>query len=76
MEGDLVRLEAIIGVPFSIAGAVTAFLVAYAGYARGSNPDKRLALRMALQTGLVALVALGVVLGAIAFFTTRMNAQN
>jgi membrane protein DedA with SNARE-associated domain len=58
MDAGLIRLLVIISAPFCFAGGLIAFLTTYAGYTRGQNPDKRLAMRMALQTALVALIVL------------------
>lgn len=67
MDEGLIRLLVIIGLPFCFAGGLIAFLTTYAGYTRGQNPDRRLAMRMALKTALVALVALIVLVVGISF---------
>jgi cation transporter-like permease len=67
MDEGLIRLFIMIGVSFCLAGSLMAFLITYEGYMRGQNPDKRLAMRMAVQTALVALIALVVLVIGIAF---------
>jgi len=67
VDEGLIRLLVIIGLPFCFAGGLIAFLTTYAGYTRGQNPDRRLAMRMALKTALVALVALIVLVVGISF---------
>jgi len=67
VDAGLIRLLVIVGLPLCFAGSLVALLTTCAGYTRGQNPDKRLAMRMALQTALVALVALIVLVIGIAF---------
>jgi len=67
MDTGLIQLLVMITVPFCFAGGLIAFLTTYSGYTRGQNPDKRLAMRMALQTALVTLVALIALVVGIAF---------
>ena len=54
--------------------AVAAFLIAYDRYLRGRNPDKKLALKIALQTALIASAVFGVVILVIVFLLPRMLA--
>jgi len=72
MDEGLIRLVVIIGIPFCFASSLTAFLITYAGYTRGQNPDKRLAFRMALQTALVALAFFAAIAVAIGFILARV----
>jgi membrane protein DedA with SNARE-associated domain len=72
MDEGLIRVVVILDIPFCFAGALTAFLITYAGYLRGHNPDKKLALRMALQTALGALVAFVVLVIGIAFVLVKI----
>jgi membrane protein DedA with SNARE-associated domain len=72
MNEGLIRLTVVIGVPFCLVGSLMAFLITYQGYTRGQNPDKRLALRMALQTALVAIVVFAAIIVAIGFVLTRV----
>jgi membrane protein DedA with SNARE-associated domain len=58
-------------IPFCFAGGLTAFLITYAGYMRGQNPDKRLAFRMAIQTALVTLAVFAVIAVAIGFILVK-----
>jgi len=66
------RLAIMIGIPFSLAGGLTAFLITYESWIRGKNPDKRLGFRIALQTALVALVVFVVISIAIGYVLTRI----
>ena len=75
MDEGLIRVVVILDIPFCFAGALTAFLITYAGYLRGHNPDKKLAFRMALQTSLIALAAFAVIVVAIAFILARVIKQ-
>ena len=72
MDEGLIRLVVIICIPFCFAGSLTAFLITYAGYTRGQNPDKRLAFRSALQIALVTLVTLIVLVVGIAFVLAKV----
>jgi hypothetical protein len=72
MDEGLIRLEIIIGIPFCLVAALTAFLITYEGYMRGQNADKKLALRMALQTAFGALVVFAVLIVTIGFILARV----
>ena len=72
MNEQLTTLVVTIGIPFCFAGGLTAFLITYAGYLRGQNPDKRLALRIALQTAFVTLAVFAIIIVAIGFILARV----
>ena len=72
MDEGLTRLVVIIGIPFSFAGGLTAFLITYTGYLRGQNPDKKLAFRIALQTAFATLVAFVALAIGIGFFVAKI----
>jgi membrane protein DedA with SNARE-associated domain len=75
MNEGLIRLLVIMDIPFCFAGGLTAFLITYAGYMRGQNPDKKLAMKMALQTALIALAVFAVIVVAIAFILAKVIKQ-
>ncbi len=75
MDGQLVRLELVLGVPLCLAGALTAFLITYDGYMKATPPDRRLAFRMGLRMGVGALAALAVVLGIIVLAVSSIRLQ-
>jgi membrane protein DedA with SNARE-associated domain len=75
MDEGLIRLVVILGIPFCLAGALAAFLITYAGYFRGRNPDKKLAFKLAIQTAFVTLVVFAIILGAIGFVLARVIVQ-
>jgi uncharacterized membrane protein YjgN (DUF898 family) len=72
MNEGLIRLTAMIGIPFCLVGGLMAFLITYTAYLRGQNPDKKLALRMALQTVFVALAVFAIIIVAIGFILARV----
>ena len=71
----VVSLVVIIGLVFSPAAALVAFLTAYTAHMRGHNPDKRLALKMALRTALAAFVFFVILAVGIGLFITKVIAQ-
>ena len=62
----------IVGVLFCPLAAIVAFLVTYEGYLRGRNPNKKLALEIALQTAFVALAVFAIIVVAIGFILARI----
>jgi membrane protein DedA with SNARE-associated domain len=72
MNEQLTTLVVTIGIPFCLAAALMAFLITYTAYLRGQNPDKKLALRMALQTVFVALAVFAIIIVAIGFILARV----
>jgi len=75
MDEEIVRLVVMLGIPFSFAGGLTAFLITYQGYTRGQNPDKRLALKMALRTAFAAFVLFVILAVGIGFCISKVVAQ-
>ena len=72
MSKELIIMTFAIGTPLCLADGLIAFLTTYAGYTRGQNPDKRLAMRMALRTAIAALFAFDVLVACIAFFLVKV----
>ena len=64
----------IAGVLFCPLAAIVAFLITYEGYLRGRNPNKKLALKIALQTAFVALAVFAIIVVAIGFILARIIA--
>jgi len=72
MNQVLVTEVVILGILFCPLAAIAAFLITYEGYLRGQNPDKKLALKIALQTAFVTLAVFAVIIGAIGFILVRV----
>ena len=70
-----VSLVIIIGLVFSPAAALVAFLTAYTTYTRSPNPDKRLALKMALRTAFTAFAFFVILAVGIALFIGKVIRQ-
>lgn len=68
-------LVIIIGLVFSPVAALVAFLTAYASCTRGQNPDKSLALKIALRTGFVAFAFFAILAIGIGLFIAKVIAQ-
>jgi len=72
MDEDLIRLLVIIGLPFCFAAGLAAFLTTYAGYTRGQNPDKRLAMRMAFKIALVTIMLFTILIAGIGIILSKI----
>ena len=70
----MVSLAITLGAIFCPVAAVAAFLITYDRYLRGRNPDKKLALKIALQSALIALAIFGVIIVVIAVVVPRIVA--
>jgi hypothetical protein len=62
----------LIGLTFCPIVALAAFLITYEGYIRGQNPDRKLALRMALKTSLFAFIFFAVLIAGIGFALNKI----
>jgi membrane protein DedA with SNARE-associated domain len=71
MNQALTTEVVILGILFCLLAAIMAFLITYEGYSRGQNPDKRLALKVALRTAFVILAVFAVIIVATAFILAR-----
>jgi uncharacterized membrane protein SpoIIM required for sporulation len=65
------RVVLIVSLPFSLAAAAAAFLIAYKAYSHPLRP-KRETFKMALQTALYALTFFVLLIVAIGFVLSRM----
>jgi hypothetical protein len=74
MNQVLTTEVAILGILFCPLAATVAFLITYEGYLRGQNPDKKLALKIALQTAFVILAVFAVVTVTIGSILARVIA--
>jgi hypothetical protein len=64
-----------LGILFCPLAAIVAFLITYEGYLRGQNPDKKLALKTALQTAFVTLAVFAVVIVVAGFILAGVIAK-
>ena len=72
MDKTLGSLEVIIALLFCPLAASAAFLITYEGYIRGQNPDKKLALRLALKTALSAFILFAILIAVIGFALSKI----
>ena len=72
MDQVLTTEVVILGILFCPLAAIIAFLITYEGYLRGQNSDKKLALKIALQTAFVTLAVFAVIIVATAFILARV----
>jgi hypothetical protein len=68
----MIMLLIVIGSIFSLAAALTSFLITFNEYLRGQKPDRRLALLVALKNGLVTFLIFAIITAGIGFAISKM----
>jgi hypothetical protein len=68
----MIMLLIVIGSIFSLAAALTAFLITLNEYLRGQNPDRSLALQVALKEGFITLIIFAALTVGIGFALSKI----